>query len=227
MFDFLFGTSARCKHLLPDGMDMHSHILPGVDDGSPDEETSLAIIRQLIKSGLTGACCTPHIMLRYPGNTPEHLRQRFASLQHDVDQRFGTGTFRLHLAAEYMIDDGFEAALRAEQGPLTLPGKRILMELPQYLLPDGWMDSLLSVKELGFTPILAHPERYLRILDIDDLLGIVAHGIQLQGNIGSLTGFYGRAVQQRAKEIHTRNLYTLWGTDAHSPSMARQLRLKP
>ena len=71
MFDFLHRTKAHSKQLLPDGVDMHSHILPGVDDGSPDTETSLTIIRHLIQSGLSGACCTPHIMLRYPGNTLE------------------------------------------------------------------------------------------------------------------------------------------------------------
>lgn len=227
MFDFLFGTKARCKQLLPDGMDMHSHILPGVDDGSPDEETSLAIIRQLIKSGVRGACCTPHIMLRYPGNTPRELRQRFDQFRQTIDRQLGPGTFRLHLAAEYMADEGFDNAIHAEGGPLSLPGGRILIELPQYLLPDGWMDTLLSVRDLGYTPVLAHPERYIRILDTDDLRGIVGQGIQLQGNIGSLTGLYGSAVQERANELRALGLYTLWGTDVHSPGMARRLRLKP
>ena len=91
MFDFLLRTKAHSKQLLPDGVDMHSHILPGVDDGSPDTETSLTIIRHLIQSGLTGACCTPHIMLRYPGNTPASLRQRFDTFRQTIDQHLGPG----------------------------------------------------------------------------------------------------------------------------------------
>ena len=227
MFDFLHRTKAHSKQLLPDGVDMHSHILPGVDDGSPDAETSLTIIRHLIQSGLTGACCTPHIMLRYPGNTPASLRQRFDTFRQTIDQHLGPGTFHLHLAAEYMIDEGFATAIRAEGAPLRLPGERVLIELPQYLLPDGWMDALLSVRDLGYTPVLAHPERYIRLLDTDDLRSIVAQGIQLQGNIGSLTGLYGKPIQQRANELRALGLYTLWGTDVHSPGMARRLHLNP
>lgn len=227
MFEKLFTPALHSAQLFPNGMDMHCHILPGVDDGAPDINTSLAIIREQIRSGLSAACCTPHIALRYPNNTPTLLREHFNHLQQTVEQQLGPNNFRLHLAAEYMIDEGLEAALQEQGAPLLLPSQRILVELPQYLMPDGWLDTLLRLKEQGYQPVLAHPERYLRHLSTEDIAELTAQGIELQGNIGSLTGYYGQHIKQRARALRDQSLYTHWGTDAHSPHMMRQLRLKP
>lgn len=227
MFFKLFKPVARSRELLPDGTDTHCHILPGVDDGAPDLASSLGIIRELIKRGIRRICCTPHIMLRYPQNTPEKLQANFHSFCNTIREQLGEGSISLHLAAEYMIDEGFESALRQPGGPLCLPERRLLVELPQYLLPDGWLDSILSVRELGCTPVLAHPERYQRLLSIEDISDLTRQGIELQGNIGSLTGFYGSHIRKRAEELRQRQLYSYWGSDAHSASMVRRLRLKP
>lgn len=227
MFEHLFTPALHSAQLFPNGIDTHCHILPGVDDGAPDIDTSLAIIREQIRSGLSGACCTPHIALRYPNNTPTRLREHFNQLQQSVEQQLGPNTFRLHLAAEYMIDEGLETALQEQGAPLLLPSRRILVELPQYLMPDGWMDTLLHLKEQNYQPVLAHPERYLRHLSTEDIAAIAAQGIELQGNIGSLTGYYGQHIKQRARSLRDQGLYTHWGTDAHSPRMMHQLRLKP
>lgn len=222
----LFKPSARSHELLTDGTDTHSHILPGVDDGAPDLASSLDIIRELSKRGIRRICCTPHIMLRYPQNTPENLRNHFQHFRDNIREQLGEDSISLHLAAEYMIDEGFESALKQPGGPLCLPERRLLVELPQYLLPDGWLDSLLSVRDLGCTPVLAHPERYHRLLSIEDISDLTRQGIELQGNIGSLTEFYGRHIRERAEELRQRGLYSYWGSDSHSASMVRRLRLK-
>ena len=227
-YDFkLFKPCAHSRELLTDGTDTHCHLLPGVDDGAPDLSASLDIIRELSKRGIRRICCTPHIMLRYPQNTPEKLQANFHSFCNTIREQLGEDSISLHLAAEYMIDEGFATAIHAEGAPLSLPGERVLIELPQYLLPDGWLDSLLSVRELGCTPVLAHPERYQRLLSIEDISDLTRQGIELQGNIGSLTGFYGRHIRERAEELRQRQLYSYWGSDAHSASMVRRLRLKP
>lgn len=223
----LFKPVARSRELLPNGTDTHCHLLPGVDDGAPDLSASLDIIRELSKRSIRSICCTPHIMLRYPQNTPENLRNHFRHFQNSIREQLGENSISLHLAAEYMIDEGFERALKQPGGPLCLPEQRLLIELPHYLLPDGWLDSLLSVRELGCTPVLAHPERYQRLLSIEDISDLTRQGIELQGNIGSLTGFYGSHVRRRAEELRQRQLYSHWGSDAHSASMVRRLRLKP
>ena len=84
------------------------------------------------------------------------------------------------------------------------------------------LDSILAA---GHTPLLAHPERYLRILEEADIRALAARGIALQGNLGSLTGYYGSRVKAIAQSLHADGLYTTWGTDSHSYGMLRQLKL--
>lgn len=100
----------------------------------------------------------------------------------------------------------------------------LLVELPQYLLPPGWQDMLDGIIAAGLTPLLAHPERYLRILDERDIRALVNRGIALQGNLGSLTGYYGRRVKALAQSLLDDKLYTTFGSDAHSAGMLRQLK---
>ena len=101
----------------------------------------------------------------------------------------------------------------------------LLLELPQYLQPEGWQDALDAVRRAGYTPLLAHPERYLRILSEADLRQLHARGLRYQGNLGSLAGIYGPQVQKLARRLHRVGLYTTFGTDAHSPSMVEKMEL--
>ena len=122
------------------------------------------------------------------------------------------------------VESGAEPRLGAGNVNSQSP-QFLLVELPQYLLPPGWQDMLDSILAAGHTPLLAHPERYLRILEEGDLRALAERGIVLQGNLGSLTGYYGSRVKAIAQSLHADGLYTTWGTDAHSPSMLRQLKL--
>ena len=237
MFRF-FQRSLSLRRLLPAGVDAHCHLLPGVDDGADTPEESLAIIRGQQALGLRGAICTPHIMARLPQNTPAHLREQFAQFTSIVNSQSSIVNFQLHLAAEYMLDEAFPRHL-ASGDLLTIPaselgtsvpkdnttGNYVLVELPQYLLPPGWQDMLDGILAGGMTPLLAHPERYHRILDERDIRALVARGIALQGNLGSLTGYYGRRVKSLAQSLLADKLYTTFGTDSHSYGMLRQLKL--
>ena len=236
MFTFI-QRRQRLRQLLPGGIDAHCHLLPGVDDGAADMEESLSIIRGLQALGLRGAICTPHIMASLPQNTPAYLRQAFEHFQSIVNRQSSIVNFQLHLAAEYMLDEAFPRHL-ASGDLLTIPaselgtsvpkdnttGNYVLVELPQYLLPPGWQDMLDAILSAGYTPLLAHPERYLRILEENDIRALVDRGIALQGNLGSLTGYYGSRVQKLAQALRTDGLYTTFGTDAHSAGMLRQLK---
>ena len=239
MFGF-FQRRTRLRQLLPGGVDAHCHLLPGVDDGAADMEESLGIIRGQQALGLRGAICTPHIMARIPQNTPAYLRQAFEHFQSIVNRQSSIVNFQLHLAAEYMLDETFPRHL-ASGDLLTIPEeilfvnrkseivnhtkKFLLVELPQYLLPPGWQDMLDAILSAGYTPLLAHPERYLRNLEENDIRALVDRGIALQGNLGSLTGYYGSRVQKLAQALRTDGLYTTFGTDAHSAGMLRQLKV--
>ena len=233
----IFQRSLSLRPLLPGGVDAHCHLLPGVDDGADTVEESLAIIRGQQALGLRGAICTPHIMARLPQNTPQYLRQVFAQFESIVNSQSSIVNFQLHIAAEYMLDEAFPRHL-ASGDLLTIPaselgtsvpkdnttGNYVLVELPQYLLPPGWQDMLDGILAVGLTPLLAHPERYLRILDERDIRALVDRGIALQGNLGSLTGYYGRRVKTLAQSLLDDKLYTTFGSDAHSAGMLRQLK---
>lgn len=253
MLSFFHPRLSLRRHL-PGGVDAHCHLLPGVDDGAETPEEALSIIRGQQALGLRGAICTPHIMARYPQNTPDHLRSVFNAFVASISPspeattptlrnsyfviRTSEGPFALQLAAEYMLDEAFPRHL-ASGDLLTIPaselgtsvpkdnttGNYVLVELPQYLLPPGWQDMLDSVLALGHTPLLAHPERYLRILEEGDIRALAERGIALQGNLGSLTGYYGSRVKTIAQALHADGLYTTFGTDAHSPGMLRSLKL--
>ena len=256
----LFQRRPSVRKLLPAGIDAHCHLLPGVDDGAENMESSLEIIRAQQALGLRGAICTPHIMARYPDNTPANLRRVFEQLV-TAASAGEPSTFRLHLAAEYMLDESFPSLLEQPDQLLTIPanlldgtaaesqgnseGKApffvnrkskivnpaladqnyILVELPQYLLPEGWLDVLDSVRACGLTPLLAHPERYLRLLSESDLADLHARGLRYQGNLGSLAGIYGPQVQRLARRLHKSGLYTTFGTDAHSSAMITKMDL--
>lgn len=236
------GTVPSLRRHLPAGWDTHAHILPGVDDGAAGMDEALGIIRALQASGLKGAVCTPHIMARYPGNTPSSLRARFLTLQQEAAA--ACPGFGLQLAAEYMVDDLLPRHLQDPAGLLTHPGaspagegtgqgtpagqpRYLLLELPQYLLPAGWADMLLAPLQLGLAPLLAHPERYYRLLDLDDLGALHRQGVRFQGNLGSLRGLYGSPARQLARQLSRLGLYHCWGTDAHSPAMAASINLQP
>ena len=251
----IFQRSLSLRPLLPGGVDAHCHLLPGVDDGADTPEESLAIIRGQQALGLRGAICTPHIMARLPQNTPQYLRKVFADftaaagreLEHSKS-KIQDSKFELLLAAEYMLDEAFprhlaSADLLTIDSSLICPttsGKSsnrqssivncqsprfLLVELPQYLLPPGWQDMLDGILAAGLTPLLAHPERYLRILDERDIRALVDRGIALQGNLGSLTGYYGRRVKALAQSLLADKLYTTFGTDSHSAHMLKSLKL--
>ncbi len=231
------------------GVDAHCHLLPGVDDGAETPEESLAVIHGLRSLGLRGAICTPHIMARFPQNTPVHLRKLFADFSSAVDRKLENSKiqtqdskFQLHLAAEYMLDETFPRHLESgdlltiHSAWLTPPQNGelfncqlrhyVLVELPHYMLPPGWLDMLDSISSVGLIPLLAHPERYLRLLDLRDIRALVDRGVALQGNLGSLSGYYGRGVKVLAQSILDEGLYTTFGTDSHSNFMFERLKLK-
>lgn len=231
------------RRLIPGGWDAHAHILPGVDDGAADMGEAIGIIRAMQRLGLRGAVCTPHVMAGLPGNTAASLKERFAGLRAAAARE--CPGFGLALSAEYMADALFPARLADPASLLPHPGpaagagadaagepgaapdgkpahsaaRFLLIELPQYMLPNAWADMLLAPLALGLTPLLAHPERYGRLLSADDLAALHAQGVRFQGNIGSLTGFYGTRTRDLARLLLSRSLYSCWGTDSHSLSM--------
>lgn len=189
--------------------DWHSHILPGVDDGVQEMEDSLAILKYYEEIGISEVWLTPHIMEDMP-NTPEELRERYQQLTEAYQ-----GPVKLHLAAENMLDNLFKERLAANNLlPIGPKGDHLLVETSYFQPPIDLRGTLKQIKEIGYTPILAHPERY-RYMDESDYEYLVGKKVKLQLNIVSLAGGYGKPAQEKAQMLLSKGYYSFFGSDLH------------
>ena len=190
--------------------DRHSHILPGVDDGIQSVKDSLAILTMYEQMGVKKVWLTPHIMEDCP-NTPEKLKVRFEELESAYQ-----GKIELSLSAENMMDGLF--VQRLEQGILMPYGdnqNELLIETSYVQPPMGMEGILRDMRKAGYTPVLAHPERYL-YMDAEKYENIKEMGVKFQLNVTSLIGAYGKQVKERAEYLLNEGYYNYSGSDAHS-----------
>ncbi len=187
--------------------DIHCHVLPGVDDGSPDMPHSLDLLDYMEHDlGFTAAWLTPHVM-QGNGNTAARLRGPFDQLMAEYE-----GDMQLHLASEYMMDGGFDERLTTDA--LLLGKNHLLVETSYMNGPNNLYDILLSVWHRDLKPLIAHPERYMYMSEADyhDLKGL---GYEFQLNLLSLSGYYGERPAIVAEKLLEEGLYDNVGTDLH------------
>lgn len=190
--------------------DWHSHILPGVDDGVQTMDEALEILTLYEKLGIKTVWLTPHVMEDMP-NTTALLKKRFEELQVAY-----TGSIRLRLAAEYMLDNLFKERLdNNDLLPLGEQGTRLLIETSYYNFPVNMFGLLDRIKAKGYYPVLAHPERYI-YMNRDDYVMLKNAGIKFQLDLFSLNDLYGKEVQRRAEWLSKIKYYDMIGTDLHS-----------
>ena len=156
MFNFF---SRKSKEPIPFWFttDVHAHVIPGVDDGSPDLETSMELVEGLKELGISRIIATPHIAADEFPNTAETLAGPFETLKREMAER-GTGVELSH-SAEYRIDDGL-TELMEKGGIMPFPGKHILIECQWLLEPMNLELLIFDLQVRGFRPILADPERF-------------------------------------------------------------------
>lgn len=195
--------------LLQGFTDWHSHILPGVDDGIPDMETSLATLAEYERRGVKKVWLTPHIMEDYP-NATENLRQRFLELKEAYK-----GNIELSLAAENMLDSLFMERLEKKDFlPIGKDGSHLLVET-SYLNPPMEFDDMIdAIQSAGYYPVLAHPERY-RFMNKADYLDLRRRGVLFQINLLSVVGGYGETARGKAEWLLKENMAELIGSDIH------------
>ncbi len=194
--------------------DMHSHLLPGIDDGSPDIKTSLELIRGLEALGYKKLITTPHVLWEIYPNTPEKINTALATLQKAVKEE-GIGV-ELHAAAEYFIDEYFELQLRNKTPLLTISGNKVLVEFSMVTAPMDLQQVLFEMQIQSYQPIIAHPERYAYLLNRRELFDELREaGCLFQANLLSFTGYYGKPVLELAEYLAKKGYYDLAGTDLH------------
>ena len=206
------------KRVTPDlsfiGVDMHAHLLPGLDDGVQDVAESVRFIAALKEMGYHRFICTPHILHGIHPNSPETILPALAIMQqalHEAGIQVGTSA-----AAEYMVDLEMEEALKKHQPILPLGKQYVLIEM-SYAAPSPNIESVIFELQLqGYKPVLAHPERYNFFHHMPAQLSRLRDmGCLLQLNLLSLSDYYGAGVRRFAEKLVKENQIDFVGTDLH------------
>lgn len=203
--------------------DVHSHILPGVDDGFGTCEDSSEALGLLYRAGLRRVILTPHIYPElYPGNTPETVREVFSG----VSEVFRSSGMDCRIAGEHMVYEGVEESFSKEKtgSVLRLSRSSVLIEMSYAFEAANIRSFIFMLNSYGLVPVLAHPERYAYYSrDLKSIRSLIDMDVRLQLNILSLGGFYGDMARTKAELMLGSGLYTYAGTDLHSISQIRQL----
>lgn len=211
MFDWFKKKKAETTDLR---VDVHSHLLPGLDDGVKSFEQAEEIIRKFVQLGYTKLITTPHVMSDTYRNSPETIVPRLTELQHHLA---GKGiTIELGAAAEYYLDEELMAMLERNAPLLTFGEKYLLFETNFLTAPMNLRDFIFVASTKGYRPVLAHPERYQYLQnDLELQQELLDRGVLFQLNISSFTGYYSKPVQITANRMVERGMVHFLGSDCH------------
>lgn len=222
----MFGLFKKKKEPLFDfsaiGADMHSHILPGIDDGAKTLSDSLILAQRFKALGFKKLVATPHIMADYFRNTPATVHRALDTLREGLLQN--SIDLEVDAAAEYYLDETFENKIQKKE-VLTFGKNFLLFELSYINAPHNLFEVIAKIQDAGYQPVLAHPERYPYYYNsIESHQQIRETGCFLQLNTISLTGYYGKNSKQTAEELIDNYCVDFLGTDMHHVRHADALK---
>jgi len=195
------------------GTDIHSHFIPGIDDGSKDMAMSLELLNGMASYGYKKVITTPHVMSDMYKNTPEIINEGCDKLRQAIEA--ADLDMKVECAAEYYLDMEFGDKVNRKE-LLTFGDNYVLFELPFTMEPPNMGEVIFEMQLSGFKPVLAHPERYgYWFNDFEKYEQLDAKGVLLQLNINSLTGHYGPEVKKIAERLIDNELISLLGSDCH------------
>jgi len=212
---FLSKKEIPFKEIIPSGyVDIHSHLLPGIDDGVKTIYQSAYIIEQLEAIGVQKIITTPHIMQEVWPNTSEMIYDKHKEMCRVLKSL--NIKIPIEVSAEYMLDNLFHKRLQSKD-IISLPKKHILVEMSTFSPPINFNEVLFEIKVAGYTPILAHPERYSFYYDhIKKYDQLKDQGILFQVNLLSLSGYYGEKVKGTAIKLLNEGYINFAGSDIHN-----------
>jgi protein-tyrosine phosphatase len=195
--------------------DMHSHLLPGVDDGATQFSDSLAMITGLQKLGFSKFITTPHVMK----DVYENVYSEVLKVEDSLNQALNaSGKIDLHAAAEYYIDDEFPERIKSGEPLLTFGDNFVLIEMSMSSRSKLLESTIFELNLRGFKPVLAHVERYPYLFEhqqLDEYQKLIDADVMLQVNIRSFTGGYGEIQKKIAKKLAANDMIDFLGTDIH------------
>lgn len=204
--------------------DIHSHLLPGLDDGVKSFEESLEVILRFQQLGYTQLITTPHIMSDAYRNTPAIIKNKLLELNQYLSIK--NIKIKIQAAAEYYLDETLLRLLEQNETLLTLGSTPYLLFETNYLNePYQLTDFIFKATTRGYKPILAHPERYEYLLNsYDKLEDLRNRGVLFQINLLSLVNLYSKPVRKMAEKLIDKGWVEFLGSDCHNPNHARLLR---
>lgn len=201
---------------------MHSHLIPNIDDGAKNIEHSIDLILSLKKMGYTKLITTPHVSDMFPNST-EKILDAYTLLKQTLNKR--NIEIAIEVAAEYYADNTFEKLL-AKRDILTFGEKKyLLFELSYFTEPNDLEGLIQEIKLAGYTPVLAHPERYVYFHnDFNKYLKLKLTGVLFQINLNSMIGYYSSEIEKAVKKLIKQGLVDFIGTDTHHRQHIKYLK---
>lgn len=200
---------------------MHSHLIPGIDDGVKSNDESFAVIERFIDLGYSRIITTPHIMTDYYGNTDATITQAYEQFLPALQSKGFPVTFQF--AAEYYLDEEAIGMVKRKEKFLTIGDRYVLFETNAISEPMQLKEFVFDLTLQGYKPVLAHPERY-QYMTLEKAEDLVNRGVHLQINLLSLIGFYGPPIQKMAEKIIEKKFAHLLGSDCHNLDHAMLLK---
>jgi protein-tyrosine phosphatase len=216
LFSF-FKNKPVLNDLIPDNhIDIHSHLLPGIDDGAQTFEDTLRLTKALQGFGVTAFITTPHIIQHVWDNTHEQITSNAKTTESKLKQQAITVPFKA--AAEYLMDDQFVRLFQSHD-LLTLKDNYVLVEMSYINAPIQLYSILFDLQVAGYIPVLAHPERYLFYHNnFNEYVKLKRAGCLFQLNLLSVVGYYGTEITKIAEQLLQKGMYNYVGSDVHHDS---------
>ena len=196
--------------------DIHSHFIPGIDDGSPDMETTIALIEKMQELGFEKIITSPHVMSDFYQNSSEIILKGLADVRKELKAK--NIDMEIDAVAEYYIDYEFEQKIGKEKF-LTFGDNYILVELSFMEAPRNLFEIIFKLQLEGYKVVLAHPERY-NYYTIKDYEEFISRGVILQINFLSLINYYSPQVKKKTESLINAGMVSLIGTDCHNMNHA-------
>jgi len=213
-FSFLLRSDKEKLQVPPIKVDMHSHFLPGIDDGAQNMDETLKLLKTFENRGYQKIITTPHIIQDLYQNTPDTIFPVLEQVKKALEE--SGSQLKIHAAAEYFIDDHFIEILEAGESLLTLKDNFVLVETGFLNEPAYLKEVLFKMRLKGYKPVLAHPERYHYLQTKKEKVEeLFDSGVYLQINTMSLGGYYGPPALKLAEWMIDQEFVHFLGSDCH------------